>query len=434
MQKRHSNSAESFQLLQLSDDLKSLSDLELPEVVFQRKVRKVRRKTRPKPNSRFNDQETDDFFKFNCKYVSIWMCVTLSGVWLFLLSYMLAIVHSEFHELNKDVKKLSAICLSMPETLQKLHESSKTLEQNQTAISQKIYEVQQRLETVEKEFTQLRDSIRKGDGPEGDKAVDLKDTVAGFGAKIQALETDVKSLKEGYSGIQSTQQADRARLEALQSGIDSINNSSHSNFTASLQNETSAWVKNLTEHCSNGLKNVSDGLAALNVQYTQKMQTIDTEMHDHQTKLDGLNENFANVSSHVNSIESEWPKFKQSNQQLDATVSRVNTELNSLKLNVGNLNATLRDLLAQQGAKKATAQGSIANNSMFADSQSLVSGLQANQNESKVTGFPSEILNGDESKNATNPQPITPQPSNSNAQSSSSSAATSTTTNQPSMH
>lgn len=39
----------------------------------------------------------------------------------------------------------------MPETLQKLHESSKTLETNQTAISQKIFEVQQRIETVEKE-------------------------------------------------------------------------------------------------------------------------------------------------------------------------------------------------------------------------------------------------------------------------------------------
>lgn len=41
MHNRHSNSAESFQLLQLSDDSKSLSDLELPQVVFQRK-RKVR--------------------------------------------------------------------------------------------------------------------------------------------------------------------------------------------------------------------------------------------------------------------------------------------------------------------------------------------------------------------------------------------------------
>lgn len=39
----------------------------------------------------------------------------------------------------------------MPETLQKLHESSKAQEQNQTAISQKIYEIQQRIESFEKE-------------------------------------------------------------------------------------------------------------------------------------------------------------------------------------------------------------------------------------------------------------------------------------------
>lgn len=48
---------------------------------------------------------------------------------------------------------VSAFCSSMPETLQKLHESSKTLETNQTAISQKIYEVQQHIETVEKEVS-----------------------------------------------------------------------------------------------------------------------------------------------------------------------------------------------------------------------------------------------------------------------------------------
>lgn len=70
---------------------------------------------------------------------------------------------------------------------------------------------------------------------------------------------------------------------------------------------------------------------------------------------------------------------------------------------------------------------------MFANSQSLVSGLQANQSESKVTGFPSEILNGGESKNSTNPAPVTPQPANSNAQSSSS-TTTSNTTTLPSMH
>lgn len=112
-------------------------------------------------------------------------------------------------------------------------------------------------------------------------------------------------------------------------------------------------MKNLTERCSNGLKNVSDQLAVLTDRYTQKIKSIDDEMHDHQTKLDGLNESFANVSSHVNSIESEWPKFKQSNQQLDATVTRVNNDVQSLKINVGNLNSTIRDLLALHGVKKA---------------------------------------------------------------------------------
>lgn len=47
----------------------------------------------------------------------------------------------------------------MPETLQKLHESSKTLETNQTAIGQKIAEVQQRIETVEKEVRSLANQI-----------------------------------------------------------------------------------------------------------------------------------------------------------------------------------------------------------------------------------------------------------------------------------
>lgn len=204
------------------------------------------------------------------------------------------------------------------------------------------------------QFTQLKDSIRKGDGPDGDKADQLKDTVAGFGAKIQALETDVKVLKEEYSGMQSEQQSDKLHINAIQTNIDSIRNSSHSNFTVGLQNETTSWMKNFTDHCSNGLKNVSDQLTAINDTFSQKIKSIDDEMHDHQTKLDGLNENFANVSSHVNSIESEWPKFKQSNQQLDSILSRLSNDVIIVKSNVSSLNATLRDLLAHQESKKVT--------------------------------------------------------------------------------
>lgn len=175
--------------------------------------------------------------------------------------------------------------------------------------------------------------------------------MAGFGAKIQALETDVKNFQDRFNGIQTTQQEDKKRLEALQSSIDSIRNATQPNISGGLQNETSLWVKNLTESCSNDLKNVSDRLTAVNDTLSQKVKSIDDEMHDHKTKLDGLEVSLSNVSSHVDSIESEWPKFKQNNQKYEAMFGTVNNDVINLKTNVD----MLKEKLAQQEANKDTA-------------------------------------------------------------------------------
>lgn len=182
----------------------------------------------------------------------------------------------------------------------------------------------------------------------------MKNTVAGFGAKIQALETDVKNFQDRFIGIQTTQQEDKKRLDTLQSSIESVRNSTQPNASAGLQNETSLWVKNLTERCSNELKNVSDRLVAVNDTLSQKVKSIDDEMHDHKTKLDGLSESFANVSSHVNSIESEWPKFKQNNQKYEALFGTVNNDVINLKTNVDMLKAKLTQQEANNKLTSAT--------------------------------------------------------------------------------
>lgn len=189
------------------------------------------------------------------------------------------------------------------------------------------------------QFTQLKDSIRKGDGPDGDKAVNLQNTVSGFGAKIQALENDVKNFQDRFNGIQTAQQQDKSQLAALQTSIERIQNTTPSNYAAGLPNETSIWMKNLTEHYSNDLKNISDRLTAINDTLSQKVKSIDDEMHDHKIKLDGLSVSIANVSSHVDSIEGEWPKFKQANQKLDEFVGAVNNDVINLKASVDGLNA-----------------------------------------------------------------------------------------------
>lgn len=198
----------------------------------------------------------------------------------------------------------------------------------------------------------MKESIRKGDGPDGDKAFDLKNTVAGFGAKIQALETEVKNFHDRFDGIETTQQQDKTQLVALQSGIERMQNTTPSNYPAGVSNETSTWMKNMTEHYSNDLKSMSDRLSAINETLSQKVKGIDDEIHEHKNRLDGLSVSIANVSSHVDSIESEWPKFKQANQKLDAFVGAVNNDVITLKGQIDGLNARLA---VQQGTNvKAT--------------------------------------------------------------------------------
>lgn len=191
----------------------------------------------------------------------------------------------------------------------------------------------------------MKENIRKKeDNTANDQSVDLKDTVAGFGAKIQVLETDVKSLKESYTGLQTTQQNEKQQLDAIRSTVDSVSNASRLNFNAGIQNETSAWMQNLTNQCTNGLKNVSDQLTTINDTFSQKIKSLDAEMHDHHIKLDNLIESFANVSSHVTSIESEWPKFKQANQKYDTAIGKMANDITALKSSVVNLTAITRNL------------------------------------------------------------------------------------------
>lgn len=181
---------------------------------------------------------------------------------------------------------------------------------------------------------QLKDNLRKKeDAPNG--AVDLKDTVAGFGAKMQSLEIDVKSLKDDYTGIKQVQQSDKLRLNALQTTVDTITNSTQSSFAAVVQNDTNIWMKNVTEQCSNGLKNVSNRLASLNDTFNFKIKSFDDELHDHQTKWEGLSESFANMSSHVVTMEDEWPKLKETNKNYD-------TAIKMLQLTVLNLTSAVR--------------------------------------------------------------------------------------------
>lgn len=93
-----------------------------------------------------------------------------------------------------------------------------------------------------------------------------------------------------------------------------------------------------------------------------------------QIKLDSLNDFFANISSHVASIEDERPQFKQ---YVQSTFSRINAELAILKNNSARnsrLIAELQSSLVQPKPQQSNIidklfNESIKNNGASADQQ-----------------------------------------------------------------
>lgn len=251
---------------------------------------------------------------------------------------------------------MSAISLNVPDALQKWHESSKALEQNQTAVNQRLNEIQQRIDNFEKDFINLKESIhQKDEATASDKTVDLKDTVAGFGAKIESLRIDIESIREHYQDVQKSQQDDKLLLSKLQTAVDVAINSTASSANNDFNNKSLDMYRVMQEQCSTGMRNISGQLATINNTVSQKIKALDDQVHDHNTRLDGLSESYANISSHVTSMESEWPNLKQMNQRLEAANARIETNVTALKNNSLYLQSIVREIQSNQRLFKPTA-------------------------------------------------------------------------------
>lgn len=140
------------------------------QVTHQRK-RKILRKTRnTSPHSRLgighhaHDASTssDGLMSSACNSnIGLWIAIVMVWGWLFMLSYMTAVVYSDNRRLETQLSKLSATSRTVPDELQRWHESSKWLEQNQTAAMAKLIEVDQKLAALNKEMLAIRNEFQQ---------------------------------------------------------------------------------------------------------------------------------------------------------------------------------------------------------------------------------------------------------------------------------
>lgn len=350
---------ECFKLLQLSDDSKSLSDLELPEIVNQRK-RKVRRKTRPRTTSvrHDDDHRTGAGSHIECKNFGLWLAVLMTVMWLFIISYITSVVHNENRRLEIAIQKVSATSQNVPEALQKWHETSKNLEQNQTALNGKLREIQQVLGNFSNELKQLRDTIeKKNENSQEAQLNSLKTNVADLGSKIGDAITRITNLEEAEQRVQGEQKTLKKGVEDLQILLAQIrNNSSPTSMENTLNNATEQTIANIRDQLSAQIENMSQNFTGELQALKQKNIWLNKDMVSHKANIDELIENSANVSSHVKSVENIWVEMKTNLTSLEASAKQMGDQIDLLQNVTGSLKGsfvTVREECEQYGGQNS---------------------------------------------------------------------------------
>lgn len=289
---------ESFKLLQLSDTSKS-SELELPEVTTQRK-RRIRRKVRTSASPHLRSynashKDSTEDMQPACQNIGLWIAVFMSCGWLLILSYMMAVVYTENRRLEVEISKLSTSSQSVPDALQKWHETSKALQQNQTSISSIVFALQKRVDEFEKDLNTVKAAVNK-------KEVNSKenDAVIAVGSNYVNLRADVDSLKEKVQQIKADEDATQSKLTKL---AETFNTTATITTPPSLNNETMKIIENFTSNFTSQIKSLSGNLSTFNDTLTQRSNALDVDVKKNKQRLDGLEENLANVTAKIGSLE-----------------------------------------------------------------------------------------------------------------------------------
>lgn len=264
----------------------------------------------------------------------LWIAVVMTCGWLFILSYMTAVVYSENRRLEAQLFKLAASSQKVPDELQHWHESAKWLEQNQTALQQRLLEADQRAAGLEQTVQALRTEfkVKYDDSSDHEKVrrqffvicaiililqcirfanmacvqvSRLQQNVANFGAQLKDLTLDVATVKERTVALRTDADSGALALRTLDAFVRASNATSLDLAAGRpVNNATVRWlVHNVTDELHAQLHGLQSELDRANYTLGQRIAGMEEDGRSHKTRLDALTENYANVTAHVVSIE-----------------------------------------------------------------------------------------------------------------------------------
>ncbi|XP_035910419.1 uncharacterized protein LOC118511435 isoform X1 [Anopheles stephensi] len=243
------------------------------------------------------------------------------------------------------IEQVSATSQNVPEALQKWHETSKNLEQNQTALNGKLREMQQVLTNFFGELKQLRETIdKKNENSQEAQLNRLQSSVADLGSNIGDSNSRIGLLETRFDTIQADQKQLNKTLDDLQKLFSRIQNSTvvtdiiGGDGMAKGMEKTIAELRDqLTGQLNNLAQNVTGELQVLK----QKNVWLESDLSNQTKRIEQLFDNTVNISSHVLSIEAVWLEARNNASALEADRKLINEQLAALANVTTGLHGTI---------------------------------------------------------------------------------------------
>ncbi|XP_058466788.1 centrosomal protein of 128 kDa isoform X2 [Malaya genurostris] len=253
-------------------------------------------------------------------------------------------IRQQVSEYRIRIEQVSATSHNVPEALQKWHESSKILEQNQTALNGRLHEIQQVLSNFSTELKQLRDTIeKKNENSQEAQLNSLMTNVANLGSQIKDALARISSLEDRSTAAQTEQKTLEKNVDDLKIVFSQIRNSSSPSAMASesANNVTEQNIANIREQLSAQITNLAQNLSVELEGLKQKNSWLDNDLKQNKKSIDELLENSANVSSHVKSVENIWVEMKTNLTNLEGSGKKMSEQLELLQNETGALKSSL---------------------------------------------------------------------------------------------
>ncbi|XP_049546395.1 uncharacterized protein LOC125957607 isoform X1 [Anopheles darlingi] len=242
------------------------------------------------------------------------------------------------------IEQVSATSQNVPEALQKWHETSKNLEQNQTALNGKLRDMQQRLTSFHEDLKQFREVLeKKKENSQETQFNRLTANVADLGSNIGESKSRITVLETQISTIQDDQKQLNKTLNDIQNLFGRLQNTSAGSgiIGGSGAQDLEKTIADLREQLTGRLDKLAENVTGELQTLRQKNLWLVADLANHTKRIEQLIDNTVNISSEVSSIESVWLDIRNNMSGLEADRKTINDQLAALANVTTGLHGTI---------------------------------------------------------------------------------------------